>query len=238
MQLRQIMLDTETTGLEPTQGHRVIEIGCVEIVNRRYTGNNFHRYLNPERDSDEKALEIHGLSREFLLDKPVFASVVDEFLAYIGGAELVIHNAAFDVGFLDAELGRLNRGSLRDVAACVTDTMRMAKDLHPGKRSSLDALCDRYQIDNSKRTFHGALLDAELLGDVYLAMTRGQDSLLIEMAPSRIASSPSGAVRRARNLRVLPPTAEELAAHHEQLRSIAKTAKGGCLWLQLEPEGG
>ena len=176
--MRQIVLDTETTGLEPEQGHRIIEIGCVEMINRRLTGRTFHHYLNPERDIDPGAQEVHGLSREFLSDKPLFGDVADEFLEFVGDAELVIHNAPFDVGFLDAELTRLARELPAMQVVCpVLDTLVLAREMHPGQRNSLDALCRRYQVDNSQRELHGALLDARILAEVYLAMTGGQAAL-------------------------------------------------------------
>src|SRR3954466_10918937 len=177
--MRQIILDTETTGLNARLGDRVIEVGCIEMVNRRFTGNNWHRYLNPEKAIEEGAKAVHGISDEFLADKPKFRDVCAEFLEYIRGAELIIHNAAFDIEFLDAEFARLDLGKVGDHGITVADTLKLARELHPGKRNSLDALCDRYEINNKHRTLHGALLDAELLAEVYLAMTRGQDSLAI-----------------------------------------------------------
>jgi DNA polymerase-3 subunit epsilon len=230
MDKRQIVLDTETTGLDPKLGHRVIEIAGVELVNRRLTGRHFHRYLNPGRDSDEGALQVHGLTTEFLSDKPKFAEIADEFLEYITGAELIIHNAPFDIGFLDSELLLAGRRKLKTYCPQITDTLRMAKDLHPGKRNGLDALCDRYQIDNSARTLHGALLDAELLADVYLAMTRGQDSLIIEAGVARTETAAAGFSCKGIRVAVLRASAEELAAHEAQLADIDK-ASGGALWL-------
>lgn len=235
--MRQIILDTETTGLEPEQGHRVIELGCVEIVHRRLTQGNFHRYLNPERDSDPAALQMHGLSREFLLDKPRFADIADEFLDYIRGAELIIHNAPFDVAFLDAEFALLGRGPLTECCARITDTLREAKNLHPGKRNSLDALCERYQINNAKRTLHGALLDAELLGEVFLAMTRGQDSLIIDIAYGEMVRRDETVRQRSRSLIVLRASEEELANHLDQLGKINQASHGACLWLSLPVTG-
>jgi DNA polymerase III subunit epsilon len=230
--VRQVILDTETTGLEPAQGHRVLELAAVEVCNRRLSGNRFHRYLNPERDSDAAALQVHGLTREFLADKPKFAQVANEFLDFIQGAELVIHNAPFDVAFLNAELARLDRGHVEQHCAGVTDTLRMAKDLHPGKRNGLDALCERYGVDNSMRTLHGALLDAELLAEVYLAMTRGQESLIIDMAPApRADSARAPRVRRA--LVVLRASAAESEQHVLQLGAIDKASKGNCVWLRI-----
>ncbi|MBA2690474.1 MAG: DNA polymerase III subunit epsilon [Burkholderiales bacterium] len=231
--MRQIILDTETTGLEPLQGHRIIELGCVEIVNRRFTQSNFHRYLNPERDSDSGALQIHGLTREFLQDKPKFADIVDEFLEYIREAELIIHNASFDVAFLNTELALLGRGPINECCAAITDTLRMAKDLHPGKRNSLDALCERYQISNAKRILHGALLDAELLGEAFLAMTRGQESLIIDVLPVE-SFNRVGTARLPRQLIVLPASNDELAAHLGQLAKIDTASNGSCLWLVLD----
>lgn len=229
MAARQIILDTETTGLEPRLGHRIIEIAGVELVNRRLTGRHFHRYVNPGRDSDEGALQVHGLTTEFLSDKPRFAEIVDELLEYIKDAELIIHNAPFDVGFIDHELALLRRKPLATHCPEVIDTLRMAKSLHPGKRNSLDALCERYQVDNSGRTLHGALLDAELLADVYLAMTRGQDSLIGETEAVRIGHQAVGFERGDLALAVVRASAEELAAHEAQLNDIDK-ASGGSLW--------
>jgi DNA polymerase-3 subunit epsilon len=229
MATRQIILDTETTGLEPRLGHRIIEVAGVEMVNRRLTGKHFHRYLNPGRDSDEGALQVHGLTTEFLSDKPKFAEIVDELLEYITGAELIIHNAPFDIGFLDAELALVRKKKLATYCPAVIDTLRMAKDLHPGKRNGLDSLCERYQIDNSARTLHGALLDAELLAEVYLAMTRGQDSLIVEaenpLAEVKVASFERGGLRLA----VLRANEDELAAHEALLAEIDKVS-GGALW--------
>jgi DNA polymerase-3 subunit epsilon len=235
MAARQIILDTETTGLEPRLGHRIIEVAGVEMVNRRLTGRHFHRYLNPGRDSDEGALQVHGLTTEFLSDKPKFAEVVDEFLEYVTGAELIIHNAPFDIGFLDAELALLRRKKLSAYCPAVIDTLRMAKDLHPGKRNGLDSLCERYQIDNSARTLHGALLDAELLAEVYLAMTRGQDSLIVESEAARAEVKAASFERGSLRLAVLRANAEELAAHEAQLADIDK-ASGGSVWRRLSAD--
>ena len=232
MATRQIILDTETTGLEPRLGHRIIEVAGVEMVNRRLTGKHFHRYLNPGRESDEGALQVHGLTTEFLSDKPKFAEIVDELLEYITGAELIIHNAPFDIGFLDAELALVRKKKLVTYCPAVIDTLRMAKDLHPGKRNGLDSLCDRYQIDNSARTLHGALLDAELLAEVYLAMTRGQDSLIGESDSTRSETKVAKFERGNLKLTVLRATEEEIAAHESQLADIDK-ASGGSLWRQL-----
>lgn len=229
MQARQIVLDTETTGLEPRLGHRIIEVAGVEMINRRPTGRHFHRYLNPGRDSDEGALQVHGLTTEFLSDKPKFAEVVEEFLEYVSGAELIIHNAPFDIGFLDAELALVRKKKLLTYCPAVIDTLRMARDLHPGKRNGLDSLCERYQIDNSARTLHGALLDAELLAEVYLAMTRGQDSLIAEPESARAEVAVARFERGGLQLAVVRATAEELAAHEAQLADIDK-ASGGAVW--------
>lgn len=229
MDKRQIVLDTETTGLDPKLGHRIIEVAGVELVNRRLTGRHFHRYINPGRDSDEGALQVHGLTTEFLSDKPRFAEIADEFLEYVTGAELIIHNAPFDIGFLDHELALIRRKRLKNYCPEVIDTLRMAKDLHPGKRNGLDALCDRYQIDNSARTLHGALLDAELLADVYLAMTRGQESLIIEAEVAHTEEAAGGFSREGLRLVVLRATPEEIAAHEAQLADIDK-ARGGAVW--------
>lgn len=230
MSTRQIVLDTETTGLNPKTGDRIIEIGCLELINRRLTGRTLHRYLNPERDSEPGALAIHGLTTEFLADKPKFAEVADELCEFVGGAELLIHNAPFDVAFLDAELERLERQALAHHCLRVVDTLALAKELHPGKRNSLDALCERYGISNAHRTLHGALLDASLLAEVYLAMTRGQDSLVIDMAPSRAAASAAAARGTPVTLRVHPASAEEEAAHEALLDGIAKEMKGEPVW--------
>jgi DNA polymerase-3 subunit epsilon len=234
--MRQIILDTETTGLEPELGHRVIEIAGVELVNRRFTGNNFHRYFNPGRESDAGALEVHGLSTEFLSDKPKFQDVAVEFLDFIKDAELVIHNSAFDVAFLNRELDLADLKPVTEYCAGVVDTLRMARELHPGKRNGLDALCERYQIDNSTRTLHGALLDARLLAEVYLAMTRGQESLMMEVdAPVTAASVAAAEVATGKlNLIVVAATQEELAAHEQQLAAIDKASKGATLWRRLE----
>ena len=230
--MRQIVLDTETTGLDPRSGHRIIEVACIEMENRRFTGRHLHKYVDPERDIDEGAQRVHGISREFLADKPKFADIVDEFLEFINGAELVIHNAPFDIGFLNAELDRLGRVPVGTICNGVIDTLRMAKDLHPGKRNSLDALCERYEIDNSSRTLHGALLDTELLADVFLAMTRGQNLLMIEPdAAPRPNLGADGLVRERKPLIVRRASPDELAEHQRVLAGIDKDSKGACLWL-------
>lgn len=224
--MRQIALDTETTGLDPALGHRVIEIGAVEIVNRRLTGEVFHVYLNPEREIDPGAVEVHGLTLEFLADKARFADVCADFLHFINDAELVIHNAPFDVGFLDAELARLNAGRLRDHCLGIQDSLKLARELHPGQKNNLDALCRRYEVDNSGRTYHGALLDAQLLAEVYLAMTRGQETLAIEQAIAAQTQLPRGRVK----LRLLKASAEELAAHAAYLQDMARECGETPVW--------
>lgn len=236
--MRQIVLDTETTGLEPAQGHRIIEIGCVELVNRRLTGRHYHQYINPEREVDAGAFAVHGISNAMLDDKPVFARIADEFLAFIGDAELIIHNAAFDIGFLDHELNKLRSGfgSVRDRCP-VIDTLLMARNKHPGQKNNLDALCKRYNVDNSQRDLHGALLDAEILADVYLAMTGGQTSLSLGGNQAKSDDGTSlGEIRRLpagrRPLPVIVPTLEELQAHEEKLVAIAKSSGDNCLWLR------
>jgi len=232
--MRQIFLDTETTGLDPALGHRVIEIAAVEIVNRRFTDRQYHIYINPEREIDPGALEVHGITIDFLADKPRFREVAKEMLQFIDGAELIIHNAPFDVAFLDHELALMELRSLRDYCPQVTDTLKMAKGLHPGKRNSLDALCERYQIDNSARSLHGALLDARLLAEVYLSMTRGQDSLLIDMGESLSPALDSTFSTLDVELIVVLATPEELVEHFRQLDDIDKAFKGPCLWKSLE----
>ncbi|MEW5863462.1 MAG: DNA polymerase III subunit epsilon [Pseudomonadota bacterium] len=231
MAARQIVLDTETTGLNARLGDRIIEIGCVELVNRRVSERGFHRYLNPEREIDEGALRVHGITQEFLADKPRFADIADEFLRYVAGAELIIHNAEFDVEFLDAELARLGRGRIAEHVAAIVDTLAMARELHPGKKNSLDALCERYGVDNSHRHLHGAQLDARLLADVYLAMTRGQDSLVIEMDSPAEAAQAVARVDVSR-LVVLRASPEELAAHEAYLDELDRAAAkaGGSVW--------
>ncbi|MDO8437749.1 MAG: DNA polymerase III subunit epsilon [Nitrosomonadaceae bacterium] len=231
--MRQVFLDTETTGLEPKLGHRIIEIAAVEMLDRRPTGRRFHHYLNPERESEAGALQVHGLTREFLQDKQKFRDITQELLEFIDGAELIMHNAPFDVGFLDHELGLAELQPLRSYCHAITDTLKMAKDLHPGKKNNLDALCERYQVDNARRTLHGALLDAELLAEIYLAMTRGQESLMMEV---EIPPPVLGAAINPANLQltVLRASAEELEAHAQQLEKIERESKGACVWLRLE----
>ncbi|HNE59641.1 MAG TPA: DNA polymerase III subunit epsilon [Ottowia sp.] len=232
---RQIVLDTETTGLSAESGDRIIEIGCVELVGRKLTGNHLHFYLNPERDSHEDALKVHGISNEFLRDKPRFAEVADEILRYVEGTELIIHNAAFDLGFLDKELERLGRPPLRSFVAGVTDTLAMAKQLYPGKRNSLDALCERLGVDNSGRTLHGALLDAELLADVYISLTRGQEALLIDLGEVGAAGGDAPRIDlTGLELPVLTANAQELAAHEDVLAQIDKASGGKTVWRRVE----
>jgi DNA polymerase-3 subunit epsilon len=238
--MRQIVLDTETTGLSAEAGDRIIEIGCVELVARKLTGNNKHWYLNPERDSHEDALKVHGISNEFLRDKPKFAAIAEELMEYLRGADVIIHNAAFDVGFLDKELDRLGLPPVTTYVASVTDTLAMAKELYPGKRNSLDALCDRLGVDNSSRTLHGALLDAELLADVYINMTRGQEALLIDVLPTEtVAGIHTQVDLRAFTLPVLLANDQEAAAHEEVLAQLDKESGGKTLWrIRAGQDGG
>ena len=233
--MRQIFLDTETTGLEHKLGHRVIEIGGVEMVNRRLTNRHFHYYLNPDREIDAGAQAVHGISSEFLQDKPRFKEIAAEFLDFIRDAELIIHNAPFDVGFLNAELGRLDLPKLQSVCRGVEDTLRMAKEMYPGKKNNLNALCERYGIDNSHRVLHGALLDAEILAEVYVSMTRGQESLIMDLVDDK-ANQPeaTGQMQFAgerRKQRIQRASEAELAEHEQLLAAIQKESKGNCLWL-------
>jgi DNA polymerase-3 subunit epsilon len=230
--MRQIFLDTETTGLDPAQGHRVIELAAVEVINRRLTGNRYHRYLNPERDIETGAQAVHGITLERLQGEPRFADIAREFLDFIAGAELVIHNAPFDIGFLDHELGMLGLGSIADVCPNVVDTLRIAKELHPGQRNNLDALCKRYGVDNSNRTLHGALLDAELLADVYLAMTRGQESLDMDIGPQPVAQTVSISARR-QPLAVIMADAEETSEHLRYLEAMERALGEHCMWNRI-----
>jgi DNA polymerase-3 subunit epsilon len=231
--MRQIVLDTETTGLDPQLGHRIVEVACVEISNRRFTDRTFHHYLNPDRPSDPGALEVHGLTEEFLRDKPRFPDVVEDFLAFVSGAELVIHNAAFDLSFLDAELARLHRPPILKSAVSVLDTLKLARQLHPGKRNSLDALCERYGVDNSARTLHGALLDARLLGEVYLSMTRGQENLVIEEAAAEAGPMVQEVATGGLSFVLQRADANEEQAHHDYLLQLDKAVKGTCVWNAL-----
>ena len=233
--MRQIVLDTETTGLSAEAGDRIIEIGCVELFNRKLTGNNLHFYINPERDSHEDALKVHGISNEFLKDKPKFKDIADELLAYLDGAELIIHNAPFDIGFLNKELELIGHPPLKTRVAGVIDSLVLAKEMFPGKRNSLDALCDRLEVDNSGRTFHGALLDAELLAEVYINLTRGQNSLVMDVDTDEGPENASGPVDlRVFDLPVLQANESELQAHQSVLEGLDKASKGKTVWRNLE----
>lgn len=249
--MRQVVLDTETTGMDPKEGHRLIEIGCVELVSRKFTGNNYHVYINPEREIDIEATQVHGFTWEDLKDKPLFIEVADAFVNYIKGSELLIHNAPFDVGFLDAELGWINQqlgeqryGKIADYCK-VFDTLAYARRRHPGQRNSLDALCKRYEVDNSGRTLHGALLDSEILADVYLTMTGGQTTLLLGGESDELSGDHQGllaSIRRVDSqrpaLKVLQATPEEQAEHYAKLERIKKKSGGSCMWLDMENPGG
>ncbi|WP_372861346.1 DNA polymerase III subunit epsilon [Spongiibacter sp.] len=236
--MRQIVLDTETTGIDPNDGHRIIEIGCVELLDRKLTGRHFHYYINPQREVEAGAIEVHGITNEMLADKPLFAAVAEEFLDFVRGAELVIHNAPFDIGFLDMELALLpgKQPRLRDICG-VIDTLVMARQKHPGQRNSLDALCQRYYVDNSQRDLHGALLDAEILADVYLIMTGGQTNLALAGEENDSEGGAGTGIRRVDDnrpaLKVVRASEAELAAHQEQLQIIDKASGGNCLWLNV-----
>jgi len=239
--MRQIVLDTETTGLEPSQGHRIIEIGCVELVNRRLTGNHYHQYIQPDREIDEGAIEVHGISNEFLIDKPLFADVAEDFMAFVRGAELVIHNAPFDVGFINHELKMLDGSFDKLETQCtVLDTLALARKMHPGQKNSLDALCKRYEVNNSHRELHGALLDAEILADVYLLMTGGQTSLLLGGSNEERQASVDGGIRRLSGdrprLKVVKAGVGEQTAHEARLLSIKEASGGQCLWKDAGKE--
>jgi DNA polymerase-3 subunit epsilon len=245
MASRQIVLDTETTGLEPSQGHRIIEIGCVELVNRRLTGRHYHQYIQPEREIDQGALEVHGISNDFLSDKPVFAKVVDEFVDFIDGAELIIHNAPFDIGFMDHEFKLAGYKVKKTVDICgVIDSLVLARKKHPGQKNNLDALCKRYAIDNSKRDLHGALLDAEIRADVYLMMTGGQTSLHLSSESesdddTMRDAGQAGIIRLDKSRQPLPVIAasnQELEAHQALLATINKKSDGQCLWLSTDEQ--
>ncbi|MCF6194514.1 MAG: DNA polymerase III subunit epsilon [Kangiellaceae bacterium] len=234
--MRQIILDTETTGLEPTRGHKIIEIGCVEMVNRKLTGNHYHVYINPQREIDEGAIEVHGITNEFLQDKPLFKDIVDDFLEYVKGAELVIHNAPFDIGFLDHELKKLssNRGKMEDFCS-VLDTLVLARQMHPGQKNSLDALCKRYFIDNSHRELHGALLDSEILAEVYLGMTGGQTDLTLTHKQDYLKANrdSEGIIRLPQNreaFKIIKATEDELATHKIYLKELAEVNDGKVIW--------
>ncbi len=238
--MRYIVLDTETTGLEPSQGHRIIEIGCVEVINRRITGKNYHQYLNPDRVIDEGAIEVHGITNEMLEDKPRFADISEEFLNFIRGAELVIHNARFDVGFINHELKLLDKAAQPVNEFCtVLDTLALARKMHPGQKNSLDALCKRYQIDNSARELHGALLDAEILAETWLAMTGGQTRLSLggqENAEQKQVSDRRPLSADRPPIKVIRPDELEQKAHQERLQAIDKASGGGCIWMRPELE--
>ncbi len=238
--MRQIVLDTETTGLDPSQGHRIIEIGCVELVNRRLTGDSYHQYINPDREIDQGAIEVHGITNESLTDKPFFADVADDFLNYVKGAELIIHNAPFDTGFLNNEFKLLNKKKPVTVEkhCSVIDTLRMARKMHPGQKNDLDSLCRRYDIDNTQRTLHGALLDAEILADVYLIMTGGQTGLFEEGgAGSGDSVSSTADIRRLdenrQALPVIAASADERTAHESWIAELDESAEHGSLWSRL-----
>ena len=233
--MRQIFLDTETTGLSAENGDRIIEIGCVELLNRKLTGNNLHFYVNPERDSHEDALKVHGISNEFLKDKPKFADIAEQLLEYVQGAEIIIHNAPFDIGFLNKELELLGKKPFTTVVESVTDSLAMAKELFPGKRNSLDALCDRLEVDNSGRTLHGALLDAELLADVYINMTRGQDALLMEVETTGPANGNTKLADISQlKLPIIKASEQELAQHEDVLAQLDKASGGKTVWRTAE----
>jgi DNA polymerase-3 subunit epsilon len=228
--MRQVILDTETTGLEPSLGHRIVEIGCVEMVGRKLTGRRFHSYINPERDIDAGAMQVHGITNERVASEPVFAAIAGDLVEFIRGAELIIHNAPFDVGFLNHEFALMGGAPVEQVSGGVTDTLRMARELRPGRKNSLDALCRDFGVDNSNRQLHGALLDAELLAEVYLAMTRGQESLVMDLEPAQADFGQANGGERP-PLIVLRASEAELAEHERVLGEIAKESKGKCLWL-------
>lgn len=229
--MRKIVVDTETTGLDPKQGHRIIELAAIELEGRKVSSRRFHRYLNPEREIEAGALEVHGLTYERLQNEAKFADIATSFLEFIEGAELIIHNAPFDMGFLNNELELIDLPPLRNA---VVDTLRLAREMHPGKKNSLDALCSRYSVDNAHRSLHGALLDTELLAEVYFAMTRGQESFLGTDTPTARKPAAVSVDASRPKLRVLLPSEEELAAHAQQLADIDKASKGSCLWKKLE----
>jgi len=240
--VREIVLDTETTGLEVSQGHRIIEIGCVELVNRKLTGNHYHQYINPRREIDQGAIEVHGITEAFLADKPIFDAIAEEFIDFVDGAQLVIHNAPFDIGFLNYELGLFAEDAPKLDARCsVVDTLVMARAKHPGQRNNLDALCQRYEVDNSQRDLHGALLDAEILADVYLAMTGGQTALQLTESqgdsPGQSGGEPVRRLaRRSSSLPVIAPSEQERVEHEAQLQAIAAASGGKVLWHEAAAE--
>jgi DNA polymerase-3 subunit epsilon len=232
--MRQVILDTETTGLNPATGDRIIEIGCVEVIDRRLTDRTFHYYVNPERDIDAGAFAVHGLSREFLSDKPLYGNIVEQLIEFVDGAEIVIHNAAFDLGFLDNEFALLKRPPFRGLAVKVIDTLLDARQMFPGKRNSLDALCDRFNISNEHRTLHGALLDAQLLAEVYIAMTRGQEDLSIDLIDYTVGTDSSGHIKALpSDLKIITANAEDLVQHEKILADIAKASKKDPVWSPL-----
>ena len=232
--MRQVILDTETTGLNPATGDRIIEIGCVEVIDRRLTDRTFHYYVNPERDIDAGAFAVHGLSREFLSDKPLFGNIVEQLIEFVDGSEIVIHNAAFDLGFLDNEFALLKRPPFRGLAAKIIDTLLDARQMFPGKRNSLDALCDRFNISNEPRTLHGALLDAQLLAEVYIAMTRGQEDLSIDLIDYTVGTDSSGHIKALpSDLKIITASDEDLAQHEKILAEIAKASKKDPVWSPL-----
>lgn len=223
--MRQIFLDTETTGLYPDQGHRIIEVAAIETINRRPTGNHFHQYINPKREIDAAAQAVHGITQEFLQDKPLFEAIAQDFSEFVKGAELIIHNAPFDVGFLNSELGRIGLQPVQSICDTITDTLKMAKDARPGQRNNLDALCRFFEIDNSRRTLHGALLDAELLAEVYMALTRGQDSLMIDLVHPNDETSTENIAASRGSLKVLMPDDDETAEHERYLQGLDETGE-------------
>ncbi len=232
--MRQVILDTETTGLNPATGDRIIEIGCVEVIDRRLTDRTFHYYVNPERDIDAGAFAVHGLSREFLSDKPLFGNIVEQLIEFVDGSEIVIHNAAFDLGFLDNEFALLKRPPFRGLAAKIIDTLLDARQMFPGKRNSLDALCDRFNISNEHRTLHGALLDAQLLAEVYIAMTRGQEDLSIDLIDYTVGTDSLGHIKALpSDLKIITASDEDLAQHEKILAEIAKASKKDPVWSPL-----
>ena len=234
--MRQVILDTETTGLNPATGDRIIEIGCVEMIDRRLTGRTLHHYINPERDIDAGAYAVHGLSREFLSDKPVFANIVEQLIEFVDSAEIVIHNAAFDLGFLDNEFALLKRPPFRNLAAKITDTLLDARQMFPGKRNSLDALCERFSISNQHRTMHGALLDAQLLAEVYVAMTRGQEDLSIDLIDYTVGADAAGQTKALpTDFKVILASDDEIAQHEKILMQIAKASKKDPVWSPSNP---
>jgi DNA polymerase-3 subunit epsilon len=235
--MRQIVLDTETTGLNPRTGDRILEVGCVEIINRKLTGRHFHRYINPERESDEAALAVHGLTTEFLRDKPKFHEIAEELREFVRDAEIIIHNAPFDLGFLNHEFQRLGLPPFVDHCSGVIDTLVNAKELHPGKRNSLDALCDRYGVSNAHRKLHGALLDSELLADVYLAMTRGQNMLSMDVETEQAGGGELIEAGPLGEIIVFSAADDELAEHEKVLAALDKGVKGECVWRKYSPQG-